>query len=122
MNLFSLTAYAADAGTANAGAGSMISMLLPFVLIVVVMYFVAIRPQKKQEKLKKEMLSQLIKGDQIATIGGIHGKIISIKDDILIIETGSASPSEKSTLKISRWAVAEVTKPGKETDENSEEN
>ncbi len=113
MNLLSITAYAAGSQP-QAGAGSMVSMLLPFVLIVVVMYFVAIRPQKKQEKLKKEMLSQLIVGDQIATIGGIHGKIVSIKGDMLIIETGAGSQNEKSTVKIARWAVGEVTKPGKE--------
>ena len=113
MDLFSITAYAAGEVPA-AGAGSMVSMMLPFVLIVVVMYFVAIRPQKKQEKLKKEMLSQLIVGDQVATIGGIHGKIISIKGDFLIIETGAGSQAEKSTIKIARWAVGEVTKPGKE--------
>jgi len=71
-----------------------------------------IRPQKKKEKLKQEMLSQLIVGDKILTIGGIHGKIVSIKGDNLIIETGK--PSELSTLKITRWAISEVTKPGDE--------
>jgi len=121
MDLFSITAHAAGeaakAGSASqAGAGSMLSMMLPFIIIVVVMYFVAIRPQKKQEKQKKEMLSQLIVGDQIATIGGIHGKIVSIKGDFLFIETGSKDG--KSTLKIARWAVGEVTKPGKEVPES----
>lgn len=113
MNLLSITAHAATQ-PAQAGAGSMVSMMLPFVLIVVVMYFVAIRPQKKQEKLKKEMLSQLIVGDQIITIGGIYGKIVSIKGDVLVIETGAGAQNEKSTIKIARMSVAEVTKPGKE--------
>ncbi len=113
MNFFELTAYAAPAAAQQPqSAGSMISAFLPFIIILGVMYFLMIRPQKKKEKLKQEMLSQLIVGDKILTIGGIHGKIISIKGDNLIIETGK--PSEPSTLKITRWAISEVTKPGDE--------
>ncbi len=113
MNFFELTAYAAPAAQPQPqSSGSMISMFLPFIIILGVMYFLMIRPQKKKEKLKQEMLSQLIVGDKILTIGGIHGKIVSIKGDNLIIETGK--PSEPSTLKITRWAISEVTKPGDE--------
>lgn len=114
MNLFTLTAYAEPAAAAPAGAGNMISAFLPFILIIAVMYFLMIRPQKKKEKLKQEMLSQLIVGDKILTIGGIHGKIVSVKDDILVIETGEASADKKSYIKVTRWAVSEVTKPGDE--------
>ncbi len=114
MNLFTLTAYAEPAAASQAGAGSMISAFLPFILIIAVMYFLMIRPQKKKEKLKQEMLSQLIVGDKILTIGGIHGKIVSVKDDILVLETGEASAEKKSYIKVSRWAVSEVTKPGDE--------
>lgn len=112
MNLFEITAYAAPTQQAQT-TGSLISMFLPFIIIIGVMYFLMIRPQKKKEKLKQEMLSQLIVGDKILTIGGIHGKIVSIKGDNLIIETGK--PSDPSTLKIARWAISEVTKPGDET-------
>ena len=55
------------------------------------------------------MLSQLTVGDKLVTIGGIQGKIAQIKDDSLILETGSAS--EKSYIKVYRWAVKEVIKP-----------
>lgn len=112
MNLFEITAYAAPTQQAQT-TGSLVSMFLPFIIIIGVMYFLMIRPQKKKEKLKQEMLSQLIVGDKILTIGGIHGKIVSIKGDNLIIETGK--PSDPSTLKIARWAISEVTKPGDET-------
>lgn len=120
MNLFGITAYAAEAA-APAGAGGMISAFLPFILIIAVMYFLMIRPQKKKDKLKQEMLSQLIVGDKILTIGGIHGKIVSVKDDILVLETGEASAERKSYIKVSRWAVSEVTKPGDEPKENKKE-
>ena len=113
MNFFELVAYASPQTTAQAQSpASLLGTFLPFIIILGVMYFLMIRPQKKKEKLKQEMLSQLIVGDKILTIGGIHGKIISIKGDNLIIETGK--PSEPSTLKITRWAISEVTKPGDE--------
>ena len=100
---------------AAAGGGGM-SMIIMLVAFIAIMYFLMIRPQKKKEKLKQEMLSQLIKGDKILTIGGIHGKIIEIKGENLIIETGKAGMT--STIKIARWAISEVTKPG---DENAAE-
>ena len=84
----------------------------PIVMMVVlfaVMYFMMIRPQKKKEKLVQEMLAALVVGDKILTIGGICGKIVSIKDDELVIETGSQG--EPSQIKIKRWAIREVTKP-----------
>jgi len=119
MNLFSITAYAAEKSGGSTGAAGGLIGLLPFVLIFVIMYFIMIRPQKKKEKLKEMMLSQLIPGDKILTIGGIHGKIVSIKDDNIILETGDSS--NKSYLKICRWAISEVTKPGDEVKADKEE-
>lgn len=92
-----------------ATAGGMIQFVVMMVVLFAIMYFMIIRPQKKREKLTKEMLAGLIVGDKIVTIGGIEGKITQIKDESLVIETGSAS--DKSFMKISRWAVKEVLKP-----------
>lgn len=111
MNLFLMTAYAEPvaAGTdGNALMASFGSLLIP-ILMLAFLYFIMIRPQRKKDKLTKEMLAGLVVGDKIVTIGGIHGKITQIKDDNLIIETGSAT--EKSSMKICRWAVREVVKP-----------
>ncbi len=90
-------------------AQDLYSMILLPVAMIAIFYFILVRPQRKKDKLVKEMLSQLVVGDKIITIGGIHGKITSIKDEELVIETGSAS--EKSFIKISKWAVREVEKP-----------
>lgn len=112
MNLFIMKALAepvATADAATAGTGAMLSSLLVPVLMLAVLYFLMIRPQRKRDKLTKEMLAGLLVGDKIITIGGIHGKIVTIKDDTLVIETGSGA--EKSAIKISRWAVREVVKP-----------
>ena len=58
------------------------------VLLFVVFYFCGIRPQKKQEKEAADMRNALTVGDEITTIGGIIGKIVSIKEETMIIETG----------------------------------
>lgn len=109
MNFFITTAYAAADGAGNAGSmGNWTGLLFP-VLMLAVLYFIMIRPQRKKDKLVKEMLGALMVGDKIITIGGIHGKIVSLKDDTLVIETGTGN--EKSNIKISRWAIREVVKP-----------
>lgn len=58
------------------------------VVLVVVFYFFGIRPQKKQEREAADMRNNLTVGDEITTIGGIIGKIVSIKEETMIIETG----------------------------------
>ena len=57
-------------------------------VVVVVFYFFGIRPQKKQEQAMAQMRDNLQVGDEITTIGGIIGKIVSIKEETMIIETG----------------------------------
>lgn len=89
------------------GAGALIASLLPLILLVVVFYFMLIRPQQKRDKETRQMLEALKVGDNITTIGGIYGKIVSIKDEVLTIETGA----DKTKLVIARWAVKEVEKP-----------
>ena len=82
----------------------MINILIP-IGFVAMFYFFAIRPQKKKEAQVKEMRSELKVGDNIITIGGIHGKIVVAKEDILTIETGTA----KTKLDVTRWSVGSVT-------------
>jgi len=95
------------------------SGLIMMVVLFALMYFMIIRPQKKRDKLVKEMLSQLVKGDKILTIGGIIGKIISIKDDELLIETGRGN--DKGYLSIKRSAVNEVLKAAPDPEDDYEE-
>lgn len=112
--MFETVAYAAGTTATGAagGMGSILSLILPFALIFVVMYFLMIRPQKKKDKMMQEMLNDLRIGDVILTIGGILGKIVKIKDDVLTIETGNpGTPSERTIMKIKRWSVKEIDKP-----------
>lgn len=79
------------------GQGS--AQLLFFGLIFVVMYFFIIRPQVKKQKKENKFRSELSKGDQIITIGGIHGKIIELKENSVIIENyGVKMKIEKSAI------------------------
>lgn len=73
---------------------------------LVIFYLFAIRPQKKKEQQVRDMRNALRDGDEIVTIGGIQGKIVRAKEDVLIIEVGSA----KTRLEITRWAVGSVVK------------
>lgn len=75
--------------------------VVPLIAIVVIFYFLLIRPQRKKDKEVKAMLANLKVGDRITTIGGIYGNISAIKDDIITITVGP----EKATMMIARWAV-----------------
>ena len=91
-------------GTALNGAGGWLAMLIqfaPMVLIFVVFYFLLIRPQKKREKETQNMRNTIQVGDEIVTAGGIIGRVVSIKEDNLVIETGN----DRSKVRIKRWAV-----------------
>ncbi|MBR2636645.1 MAG: preprotein translocase subunit YajC [Oscillospiraceae bacterium] len=87
--------------TETPGAGSMLRSFLPLALVLVVFYFMLIRPQNKKTKEEANMRSNLQIGDEIVTYGGIIGIIVSIKDDTLVIETGN----ERSKIRILRKAV-----------------
>ncbi len=77
-------------GSANPSGGSGLMSIGLLVLMFVVMYFLMIRPQKKQEKEAQAMRDSLAVGDEITTIGGIIGEIVSIKDETVTIETSKA--------------------------------
>ena len=61
--------------------------ILPLVLMVALLYFFMIRPQKKRDKEEREMRNSIQVGDEISTIGGFIGKVVRIKDVVLTIET-----------------------------------
>ncbi len=71
---------------AAAGGDSGFVSLIPLVLIMVIFYFLLIRPQQKRVKEHKTMVAEIKKGDSIVTGGGMIGKITNVKDDILTIE------------------------------------
>ena len=80
--------------------------LSPLIILIVIMYFFMIRPQKKKDKQIQDMRKGLQVGDEIVTIGGICGKIVKTKEDSFIIQVGA----DKVKFEMMRWAVSSVTK------------
>ncbi len=74
------------AQTAQPGAGQGLGMFLPLILIFVIFYFLIVRPQQKQAKQRQEMINALKKGDEVITVGGIHGRIVGVADTVLTVE------------------------------------
>ena len=99
MNFFALAAEGATAG----GFGT-IGMLLMIVVAFVAVYFFTIRPQKKQEKETANMRNNLQVGDEITTLGGIIGKVVSIKEETCVIETSH----ERTKIRILKSAISRV--------------
>lgn len=92
-------------GTGGGEGGNPLVAFLPFILIIVVMYFLMIRPQAKKQKEHKAMIESLAKGDKIMTSGGIVGTIAGIRDkeNILLVKV-----AEGVKIEISRNSVAQV--------------
>ena len=78
--------------------------ILGFAGVLVLMYFMMIRPQKKQEKKDAEMRNALAVGDEVTTIGGIIGKVVSIKDETFVLET----TKERTKIRFLRGAIRSV--------------
>lgn len=96
-------ASATNKANPQAAGGGLMGFILPLVLMFVLLYFMAIRPQKKREQEAREMQNSLQVGDEVITSGGIVGMIFRIGDDTVVIETGG----ERHKLRIKKWAIAE---------------
>lgn len=100
---------------ANAGGASLGGFIIPIAFLVI-FYVFAIRPQKKREKQIREMRESLRVGDEVITIGGIYGKIVKIKDDMVTIEVGA----NKTKIDLTKWAIGSTINK-QEIKENDEE-
>lgn len=84
-------------------AGGMLGMFAPMVVIFAIFYFLLIRPQKKQQKKTQELLSNLKRGDNVVTRGGIHGTIDGIADNIVTLTI-----AKDCKIKMNREAVSQL--------------
>ena len=85
---------------------SNISMIVMLVIMFAVMYFLLYRPQKKQQKKDAEMRNSLEIGDEVTTIGGIVGRVIALKEDTFVLETGS----DRVKIRFTKTAIGAVEK------------
>jgi preprotein translocase subunit YajC len=90
-------------GGTQAQSANPILSLLPFLLIIVLMYFLMIRPQAKKQREKSQMLQAIQPGDDIVTIGGIYGRVEGVKDKNMLI----VKIAKDVKITISRSAVAD---------------
>ena len=90
------------------------SLLVTMVLMFALMYFMIWRPQKKQQKKDAEMRASLEIGDEVTTIGGIIGRVIAIKEDTFVMETGS----DRTKIRFRRAAIQAVEKLDMEASQN----
>jgi len=101
-------AQAQGAAAPQGGMGQSFSFFMPLVLVFGIFYFLIIRPQQKQAKKQQEMLKAVEKGDQVITVGGIHGKVVGTADSILTLEI-----ADNVKVKIERSSVQSVKSAGK---------
>jgi preprotein translocase subunit YajC len=84
--VFISNAYAQTTTAADPGLMGNLTTFLPLILMFVVMYFLMIRPQQKRQKEMKAMMEALAKGDEVATSGGLVGKVTRVNDSFVTVE------------------------------------
>lgn len=94
---------------AGGGAGGLMIMVMYIVIIGGAMYFMAIRPQRKEQKRLNALLASMEVGDVVVTTSGFYGIVISIQDDDCIVEFGS---NKNCRIPMRKTAIAEVEKAG----------
>ena len=86
----------------SAGAGNIVTLVLPMIIVIIFMYLILYIPQKRQEKKDTQMRNSIDVGDEVTTIGGIVGRVASIKDDTFVLET----TSDRVKIRFRRSAIS----------------
>lgn len=102
-----MSLFISDAWAQTAPGSSTLMSLLPMVLIFVVFYFLLIRPQQKRQKEHKALVSNLKKGDEVLTNGGILGKVSKVGENYISVDV-----AEGVAIKLQAGAVAQVLPKG----------
>lgn len=106
MNFIELISSASSASSAGAAAGSSVAsilmMVVPLALMAGIFYFLILRPEKKRNKEMQAMLNNIQVADEVVTSGGIIGRVLSVKEDTVLIETGS----DRTKIRVLKSAIA----------------
>lgn len=109
--MFFISDAYAQTATAGGDAMSFITSLLPMVLIFAAFWFFLIRPQQKRQKEHAKMVDTLSTGDEVLTIGGIAGRVVSIEEQYMVIQIANVK-AEQVTLTMRRDAIQAVLPKG----------
>lgn len=102
MNISELMTFAAGGNPNMDPAANIITLVVPIVLLVVFFYFFFIRPEKKRNKEMQDMLNSIQVADEVITNGGIIGRVVSVKEDTILLETGS----DRTKIRIMKSCIA----------------
>lgn len=108
--MFLAVAVSADTGTTVTAQQEVsplyqvLSLVIPFALLAVVFYFFIMRPQKKQQRETQQMRDSIARGDTVVTAGGIVGVVITVKDDMVLLE----SSGDKTKIQVQKWAISSI--------------
>ena len=108
--MFATNAYAMAGGAEQQAGGSGMEGIIMLVVMFAIFYLLLIRPQQKRAKQHKELIESLKAGDQVVTAGGIHGKVVTVQDELVTMEIAS-----NVRIKINRSSVV-----GTKTDQLAE--
>ena len=102
---------------APAPGGGLLGLIFPFVLVIGIMWLLLIRPQRKRERQRQEMLERIGKNDKVVTVGGIYGTVRWIKGDEVMLLVDESSNTK---LRMSRSAISRILREEKEEGELSD--
>ena len=108
--MFLAVAVSADTGTTGTAQQEVsplyqvLSLVIPLALLAVVFYFFIMRPQKKQQRETQQMRDSIARGDTVVTAGGIVGVVITVKDDMVLLE----SSGDKTKIQVQKWAISSI--------------
>jgi preprotein translocase subunit YajC len=108
LDLFVTSAIAQEATATAVKQPSLLASIAPLLIVMVIFYFLLIRPQSKRAKEHQELLKSLNKGDQVVTAGGIFGEVVKVDNDKGIIHIQVA---ENVKIKLKQDSITEVIRP-----------
>jgi len=114
MNLVSLVPLFQETAPASS-SGSFVSTLIMFGGMILIFYFLMIRPQQKKQKALQQMISQMKKGDRVVTIGGVYGTVHAVKESTVVIKV-----DDNARIEFSKSAIASVVSKAEQSETEQE--
>jgi len=99
------TAYVIAMAQQGQGGGSFVSTLIMFSLIILIFYFMILRPQQKRQKERQKLLEGVKKGDKVVTVGGMHGTVVGLEEKTALVQV-----ADNLKLKFEKSAISTITR------------